>query len=388
MTRSRELRHDTEVSPVNPRPPDLPLSKNRINPLKGPHTILFSTHIASEPDYGPGMGAGTINGSPYHARTIELSCGNVGQQDRSMKSDAVKAGNITIVKKADSSVGTKVNFTLTSPYASTSDIYLAGGESVTYRVGVGEATLTENVPDGWKLENVSCVGGTGATYNGSTATVPVTNSDNWICTFTNVIQSYEDLVVTKTAQASYTAKFNWGIDKTAEPANEIVMPGGSALIAYTVKVSEMGVDFSAAQVTGQISIENPNDVAIELVDVTDVVDNGGTCTLTARTSVPTLLTVNVDYTCTYPDGKIPADGTNTSTVSYERLNGMSESPAVATAPALFTDAAVTEIDKTVTIKDNKFTFDPEWTLAYGDPNNVYEKTYEGNGLFAFEGVVG
>lgn len=344
----------------------------------GPHTILFSTHIASELDYGPGMGAGSINGSPYHTRIIELSCGNVGQQDRSMKSDAVKAGNITIVKKADPADGTKFNFALTSPYASTSDIYLADGESVTYRVGVGEATVTENVPAGWELYDVSCVGGAGATYNGSTATVPVADGDNWVCTFTNMLPKYEDLVVTKTATASYTAKFNWGIEKTAEPASTIVMPGGSALIAYTVKVSELGIDYSAAQVTGQISIENPNGVAIEIVDVTDAVDNGGTCTLTAPTSVPALSTVSVNYTCTYPDGAIPADGTNTATVSYKPLYGMSDSPAVATAPVLFTEATVTEIDKTVTIKDNKFTFDPEWTLTYGDADNVYEKTYEVN----------
>ena len=51
--------------------------------------IAWGGHVADEITWGPGSGAGSIPGSPYHMQLISLDGASAGQQDRQMQSNAV-----------------------------------------------------------------------------------------------------------------------------------------------------------------------------------------------------------------------------------------------------------------------------------------------------------
>ena len=51
--------------------------------------LAWGGHIASQADWGIGKSASDINGSPYHSRVITLDGTSIGNQDRSLKADAV-----------------------------------------------------------------------------------------------------------------------------------------------------------------------------------------------------------------------------------------------------------------------------------------------------------
>jgi hypothetical protein len=129
----------------------------------------------------------------------------------------------------------------------------------------------------------------------------------------------EDLGVAKTATPSYTRTYNWNIQKSVDKT-KVTTTGSSATFNYTVVVNQTGVSDSAVQATGTITVTNPNDwESVTLTDVTDAVDNGGTCSITGGDSptstIPALGSVTLDYTCTY--SSVPVDGTNTATATWD-----------------------------------------------------------------------
>ena len=115
---------------------------------------------------------------------------------------------------------------------------------------------------------------------------------------------------------------------------------------------------------------------MEVTSVADVID-GAECTVTgAPTSVPAKGSATAAYTCTYPDGAaLPDDGTNTATVEYKEAFSNNVSTATGTKAFSWADATVTDVDKTVTVTDTNYKWDPAWTLTYGDSGNQYTKTY-------------
>lgn len=344
----------------------------------GDHTIYFQTHIASELDYGPGMGAGSINGSPYHARLMDLSCGNVGQMDRSMKTSAVTAGKITVVKDADPADGTKFNFSIENNFGK-ANFKLADGEKVTYRVAPGKTYVGEDAMAPWDLTKIVCTDGNWTQeFPGPRAMLNVRNGADWTCTFFNEKQppAVEDIVVEKTAETSYVVDYPWDVEKTVDRDKATVGLGETAEFIYKIVVKPGDPVISDVKTTGKISITNPNKDKVKITGITDSVDNGGMCTIVdAPEWVGGGDTVTVDYTCTYPDGKVPADGVNTVKVDWEAMPGTAVDPVSATAPVKFTEADVTEHNKTVLVWDSLQPFHPEWTLTWGDPNNKYELEY-------------
>ena len=75
---------------------------------------------------------------------------------------------------------------------------------------------------------------------------------------------------------------------------------------------------------GAIQVRNPNTFVVDGVEVSDAVDNGGTCTVdgnpTATVTVPAYnVPLDLSYSCTYPSAPSPSSGTNTATVSWPAI---------------------------------------------------------------------
>lgn len=126
----------------------------------------------------------------------------------------------------------------------------------------------------------------------------------------------DPLDISKTANPSYTRTWDWDIDKVADATYDM-FTGDSVSHEYTVSVDPSYED-SDWQVTGQITIHNPNAWTITDINVGDSLDNGGVCVVDSYDD--TLLsgeTLVVDYTCTYSTEPSPKSGINTATVGYE-----------------------------------------------------------------------
>ena len=161
----------------------------------GSVTLRWDGHIASELDYGPNMGAGTISGAPYHFSAGGLNCASTGQHDNQLMADAVLSGTLTIVKDAQPNSADDFHFSIL-PGGAASMFYLDDDadatlpNTVTFRVGPGAYTMQEiDIPAGWSLTNLVCVssGGNTSSSNLGTATgsATVVDDGNTTCTFTN-----------------------------------------------------------------------------------------------------------------------------------------------------------------------------------------------------------
>jgi hypothetical protein len=165
-----------------------------------------------------------------------------------------------------------------------------------------------------------------------------------------------DLTVTKTANTSYTRTYGWTIKKSADQSGKVVQSGGTLGVNYSVIASQTGITDSAIQATGTITVSNPNSFeAIPLTGVTDSVDNGATsCSITSgdpHGTVPASGSVSLGYVCTYADGSVPADGTNTATATWDGTGASTPTgTASGTAKVAFGAPAKT-VNPTVTPTD-------------------------------------
>ncbi len=145
-----------------------------------------------------------------------------------------------------------------------------------------------------------------------------------------------DLTVSKGAKPTFDRSYGWSITKDVDKTL-VEQFGGTATFNYTVKVKHGAASDSHWQVTGSIVVKNPNDWEAITADVTDAVDNGGTCTVTGGTGVSIAASgsATLAYTCTYASAPSPKAGTNTATATWDA--GASFTPhGAATGNAAFT----------------------------------------------------
>lgn len=347
-------------------------------PSAGSYFVRWDLHVASALTWGAGNGAGSYNGSSLHTVVEALNCVGSGSKTLPAPFKAIETGTLTVDKVTVPS-GDPTLFDLTiSSNGETLPIQLADQTTPwTSLVGIGSFTVSEvDIPAGWSLTNLVCTGTT-AVYQGSTATFTMVDKGNVKCTFTNSKITYKDLTVTKTAVPSYTAAYHWAIQKVADQTTYTIAPDGTVEVGYTVTASEAGVTYSSPRVDGTITIANANAIPIALTGVTDSLP-GATCSLDAAapTSVAANSSVTVDYTCTIAGTSIPPNGTNSATVTWNKdLYFGTTGTSTGTAPVDWSKATVTTVDKTVEITDTNQTWDPAWTLTYGDPGNDFERTY-------------
>jgi len=170
--------------------------------------LAWGGHIARRVDWGSGMAAVDIPGSPFHMRFIDLD-GSGGNQDRGLASEAVIfPATITISKVAEPNDPTQAfPFTATSPSGAGTGIAtsftLTGTSSTTFSgiTKFGTYTVTEGAVTGWTLTGLTCDEDktTDSTTNVSTrtATIGLQEGENVTCTFTNTKQKVTPTVVTE-----------------------------------------------------------------------------------------------------------------------------------------------------------------------------------------------
>jgi hypothetical protein len=166
----------------------------------------------------------------------------------------------------------------------------------------------------------------------------------------------KDLTVTKTANPIFTRTYVWDITKDVDKTL-VRLNSGSATFNYTVIASQTGFTDSAWQVTGTITVSNPNDWEAITVDITDAVDNGGTCTVSGGTgvSVPANGSVTKNYTCSYGSAPSSYSATNTASVTWDKdAANTPHGSATGNKPFVFDTGSAgnpTNINQTVIVTD-------------------------------------
>jgi uncharacterized repeat protein (TIGR01451 family) len=128
-------------------------------------------------------------------------------------------------------------------------------------------------------------------------------------------------VVSKTVTPEFVRTFDWTISKSVDQAR-IVTTATTATFTYTVNLTKLaGVD-SGWKATGAITVTNSTPVGMTINSISDAVDNGGVCTVTADANTPVAAgaSLTVPYVCAYPDGPSALAGINTATVSWTRAD--------------------------------------------------------------------
>jgi hypothetical protein len=163
----------------------------------------------------------------------------------------------------------------------------------------------------------------------------------------------KDLQVSKTATPSFTRTYTWGITKSVDPANQKIS-GGLALFHYTVSVThDSGADGNW-QVTGTITVHNPNSEAVTLTGVADATGGGGTCTVSGDTGQNILAhsdSTGLGYTCTYSSN--PGKVTDTATATWDPTAASTpDGSASGSADADFSKVSPTLVDDSVKVTDS------------------------------------
>jgi hypothetical protein len=164
-----------------------------------------------------------------------------------------------------------------------------------------------------------------------------------------------DLQVTKDATPSFTRTYNWSIAKSVDKTL-VEQSGGTATFNYTVNANETGFTDSSWQVNGTITISNPNDFEfIPLTNVTDAIDNGGSCTVNGNTTViiGASSKVTLPYSCTYSSAPSPnSSGTNTATATWDQNTAFTpDGSAKGTAAYDFGKVSPKLVDNSVNVTD-------------------------------------
>lgn len=80
-----------------------------------------------------------------------------------------------------------------------------------------------------------------------------------------------NLKVTKTAEAEFTRKYEWDIDKTADPTYVEIDKGETAEVEYTITLTAVPKDFGRS-VSGEVKIENQTKFEAKITEVKDLLD--------------------------------------------------------------------------------------------------------------------
>lgn len=192
------------------------------------------------------------------------------------------------------------------------------------------------------------------------STPPVTGSDHQdvqVCVGA-------PLNVSKDASPSLTRTYHWNIVKTVD--HSVIDTANSATFNYNVAVTHDAGTDSNWQVTGTVTVTNPNDwEAITLASsngLTDAIDNGGVCTFDHGDPSGTVIpkndgsgnnSVSFPYTCTYGSAPSPSNFTNTATASWDaNAASTADGSANGTATGDFANANVTVVNSKVNVTDD------------------------------------
>jgi hypothetical protein len=189
-----------------------------------------------------------------------------------------------------------------------------------------------------------------ATFTSDTQNSTTTGNSNTVTV--KVCQSV-DLTVSKTATPSFTRIYKWGITKSVLGSNPLDTSSVTNALNYSVSVTHDSGTDGGWTATGVITVTNPNNWEPITANVTDAVNNGGSCTVTGGTNVtvPASSSVDLNYTCTYASAPT-GDGTNTATATWDAsVFYTPDGSAKGTAPVTFSTVTPTVKDGSVTVTD-------------------------------------
>jgi len=189
---------------------------------------------------------------------------------------------------------------------------------------LGKVCSTDASPKAFTyLHTVTGTAGTCVTQDNTATFTTNTTSTTGSASQTVKVCVGEDLKVSQTATPSFTRTYNWSIAKSVDNSLINIASGSSATFNYKVTVTETGFTDSGWQVTGQITVTNPNDWEAITANISDAVDNivnnGGSCTVSGGMGVivPANGSKVLNYTCTYTSAPGSSSGTNTATATWD-----------------------------------------------------------------------
>ena len=165
-----------------------------------------------------------------------------------------------------------------------------------------------------------------------------------------------DLTVSKNANGTYDDTYSWKIEKSANPTEVFTAGGATGSSDYTVTVSHGDSQDSNWAVSGTITVKNPNGGNVSGVNVTDLIDNGGSCTVSGGTNatIPANGHSDFGYSCSYSSAPSSLTGvTNTATATWpaqDLSNGSHLNANNKSYPVTF-DFVANEIDSCAAVSD-------------------------------------
>lgn len=222
-------------------------------------------------------------------------------------------------------------------------------------------SLTEVVPDGWDLTDVTCVSkemsGLNKITNGYS--MNVAPGEHWTCTFTNTQEKpeFDPLTVSKTVDATGTLEYGWTIEKTADPTSLTLEEGDSSGVLYTLDVTRELVSESYSA-TGMITIKNDNQDAVTITAINDVITQGETETTAALTDcvTPFSLDAGQEVTCHY-EATLPNGTAGSNSVSV-----ITEGDAANGSATESFEVEVTTVNETAQVTDTNAAFEGPKTV--------------------------
>ncbi|HXG75484.1 MAG TPA: hypothetical protein VNJ53_02850 [Gaiellaceae bacterium] len=158
--------------------------------------LLFGGHLA--PSLGPrgwgaGLGAGSINGGPYHIRITKADGESIGSRDNQIQSSAILAPANVVIRKVTVGGDGTFGFTSTgglSPSSFSITTSSGSGSQSFPGIAPGSYTVTESgPPSGWNFTSVTCEDeDNGSSTTGQTANIDLDAGETVTCTFTNTLQ--------------------------------------------------------------------------------------------------------------------------------------------------------------------------------------------------------
>jgi hypothetical protein len=355
--------------------------------------LWFGAHVAAQANWGIGLGAGSISGSPYHVALDAVDGASVGQRDNQMQANVITEvpnGTIVIVKDAVPNNAQDFSFSLNNStntinqnFSLDDDSDATLPNSQTFSVPPGTWAASElNIPSGWSLTNLVCVDPTNNTtvsLAGAKATINLASNETVTCTFTNTKEPDKlDLTVSKTAMPAFTRTYKWGIAKIVDKPTANIPAGGSATFNYTVDVTHDGGTDSGWTVSGKITVSNPNGFQVSGVSVTDAIEASASCTVTGGSSaIAANSSAIYDYTCVYSQAPAASSQTNTATAIWSAFGSPSTS-ASGTAAVNWGATTPTIKDGSVTVNDTLGGTLGTVTYTDASPKSfTYSKVFDG-----------
>ena len=193
--------------------------------------------------------------------------------------------------------------------------------------------------------------------------VPDPEGDPLKDTATVTLVCYE-LTVTKDADTSFTRKWDWTIDKSADQSViGPLAPGQLFAVKYEVTVDATSTDSNWA-VAGTITIANPAPIPAEITNVLDVVSVGINAAVVCPDGLSFTIPANGSVDCTYSADLPNADDrTNTATATLQNYDYDVEGNGTPSGTTDFSGSAdvifgdpTTEIDECVDVEDTNVGF--------------------------------